>query len=748
MAVDLHTADLDELMSVRGIGRARATAIVNLRESEEGITMLGLVTATNVGQEEWARLHEAGIVTMQLPAEHLAVPGGGGSSGRESEEEEEDQRITQMRREFEQRQAKFQADMVSSMGKMQLEMDSNRQQLNIAVQQLSSTSHELDQAKKDVDAAKDCYLNLKRETEGQWSQMGMPSTQMGGRNGAQSQQEYGAWNQMGYNGPQSSSLRGPQSYNHSKGLPPQETKPKDIESQDYRTHYEAWQVQQERIKEEQRTSAFKEARQDVVHSETQGDQKPDTTLWYPRPTTQAPFQTQAHHLPSPPAPHRQFPSSQVAKGNQQPRPDQAVYQPSWNRKLSGSTKGAIPTKPDAVHAPLPPKLEIKYRKAKSRSVRESSSDSSASGESSEQFSAEADSGSGSEQDFHQSRPGLRMGGKRERRRSPMTPKMQTFHGEAGKWRSFYFQFKETAIIHHWRESVRLEKLMTCMRDKAIDFIQRRSSRTRHSYEALVKALKKRYGQREPSTACRRQLSYVKQDEEEDLDDFAERVHQLVQDGYPKVDATNTESLAVDAFLRGCKDKLAAILTMGSKPHSVRKAVRKMKNCIQDQKSIGRSALTLRQVSFQESPSRSPAPAPRNPMNATADLAQLIAEAILKASGTLADSNRVKERAPSPMPRSGTNRGCFTCGDPSHYSRECPKRSPAGSPIKDIRCFNCSETGHYSRECPRRSPMGGSPVGGRKCYSCNGTGHLARECPTRAQTLPGSTTPPGKPSSSN
>ena len=52
MAVDLHTADLDELMSVRGIGRARATAIVNLRESEEGITMLGLVTATNVGQEE------------------------------------------------------------------------------------------------------------------------------------------------------------------------------------------------------------------------------------------------------------------------------------------------------------------------------------------------------------------------------------------------------------------------------------------------------------------------------------------------------------------------------------------------------------------------------------------------------------------------------------------------------------------------------------------------------------------------
>lgn len=333
----------------------------------------------------------------------------------------------------------------------------------------------------------------------------------------------------------------------------------------------------------------------------------------------------------------------------------------------------------------------------------------------------------------------------------MTPKMQTFHGEAGKWRSFYFQFKETARIHHWKESVRLEKLMVCMRDKAIDFIQRRSSRTRHSYEALVSALKKRYGQREPSTACRRQLSYVKQEEEEDLDEFAERVQQLVQDGYPRVDASNTESLAVDAFLRGCKDKLAAILTMSSKPHSVRKAVRKMKNCIQDQKSIGRSALTLRQVSFQQdSPSRSsaPAPAPRNPTNATADLAKLIAEAIMKASGTLGDSNRVRERSPSPLSRSGNTRGCFTCGDPDHFSRECPRKSLTGSPIRDIRCFNCNAMGHLSRECPRKSPMGGSPGGIRKCYSCGGTGHLARECPTRTQTLPRSTTPPGKPSSSN
>ena len=78
MAVNLHTADLTGLMTVQGIGRARATAIIQLRESEDGLTMLGLVNKSNMGQAEWARLYQAGTVTMEFPAEQLEVPGGEG----------------------------------------------------------------------------------------------------------------------------------------------------------------------------------------------------------------------------------------------------------------------------------------------------------------------------------------------------------------------------------------------------------------------------------------------------------------------------------------------------------------------------------------------------------------------------------------------------------------------------------------------------------------------------------------------
>ena len=66
--------------------------------------------------------------------------------------------------------------------------------------------------------------------------------------------------------------------------------------------------------------------------------------------------------------------------------------------------------------------------------------------------------------------------------------------------------------------------MACMRDKAIDFIEKKPKSVRGSYSQLRKALKKRYGQREPSTACRQQLAFVKQEEDEELDEYAERVH--------------------------------------------------------------------------------------------------------------------------------------------------------------------------------------------------------------------------------
>ena len=81
-----------------------------------------------------------------------------------------------------------------------------------------------------------------------------------------------------------------------------------------------------------------------------------------------------------------------------------------------------------------------------------------------------------------------------------------------------------------------------------------------------------------------------------IDDFAERMY-----GYPGIDHQNIEILAVDAFLRGCSNKLAALMTAGQRCTMLHRAVRRTKENINDQKAIGKPILSVQQVRFTESP---------------------------------------------------------------------------------------------------------------------------------------------------
>ena len=294
-----------------------------------------------------------------------------------------------------------------------------------------------------------------------------------------------------------------------------------------------------------------------------------------------------------------------------------------------------------------------------------------------------------------------------RKRSPPPPKMQTFHGERAKWRTFLFSFRQTAGSQVWDSSTKLERLISCMREKAIDYIRKRHSRIRNSYRALLIDLHKRYGRKDPPSASRRQLSYVKQDEEEDIEDFAERVHELVIDGYPRVDEANIQLLAVDAFLRGCRDKLAALLAAGKKSQTLQRAVRHVKSSIHDQKALGRP-LNIRQVAFAPvSPSRSPSTESTHRGSGGSQstevsdrIAQLVNEAVRKAVSHLSPS---RFRSSSPQSPSRGRGECFTCGKGGHFARNCPN-SPQ---TRNGTCFSCGKVGHFAKDCPDKSPKASS-----------------------------------------
>eukprot|EP00187_Rhodella_violacea_P019687 CAMPEP_0184734898 /NCGR_PEP_ID=MMETSP0314-20130426/61609_1 /TAXON_ID=38298 /ORGANISM="Rhodella maculata, Strain CCMP 736" /LENGTH=419 /DNA_ID=CAMNT_0027201915 /DNA_START=18 /DNA_END=1279 /DNA_ORIENTATION=- len=57
--------------------------------------------------------------------------------------------------------------------------------------------------------------------------------------------------------------------------------------------------------------------------------------------------------------------------------------------------------------------------------------------------------------------------------------------------------------------------------------------------------------------------------------------------------------------------------------------------------------------------------------------------------------------------------CFRCGQPGHWTRECPDR-PAGDPDG---CFKCGQAGHMARECD-------------VCFKCMERGHKAADCPNQ------------------
>ena len=289
-----------------------------------------------------------------------------------------------------------------------------------------------------------------------------------------------------------------------------------------------------------------------------------------------------------------------------------------------------------------------------------------------------------------------------RSRSPPVPKMQEFHGESAKWISFKFQFEQAARSFRWDDKTKLDRLVACLRNKAVEFVQRRPKSTLKDYKKLMKELQRRYGQKDPPSTSRRQLSYVKQEENEDLDDYAERVHQLVLDGFPGVDKVNIQILAMDAFLKGCSNKFAALAASGSKLRSLQHAVRKVKGSIHDQKSIGKPQYQVRQVNFEEkSPVTSPPASPSGKKLSTGQISELaeivtvavktaLASLMKPASGELAGAVR----------NPGSPRGCFICRAEGHYARDCPRRpnlpsspSRGTSPNRVIKCYFCGQEGH-------------------------------------------------------
>ena len=283
-------------------------------------------------------------------------------------------------------------------------------------------------------------------------------------------------------------------------------------------------------------------------------------------------------------------------------------------------------------------------------------------------------------------------------RSSALPKLQAFDGRATHWESFIFQFENLARSSGWSKVEKLESLQSCLRGKAVSFVRSRSEKVKGSYRLLVKALEERYGVKELPGVARRQALSMKQEEGESFEDFADKVLNKVTEGFPEVDDEVLQSLAVDAFLRGCKDQSAAFTAAEKDPMRMQDAIKEVRASAANLRAFGKSATLTRQLSYSDGASVEEKSADKLSRQQIADVQKLIRDNLeVSRQSSRNSSGTWSGRKPSGT--TSSNRMCYRCGSGEHKIKDCPSSESLS--------FHCKQAGHVSKDCPKKKEKAGS-----------------------------------------
>ena len=99
----------------------------------------------------------------------------------------------------------------------------------------------------------------------------------------------------------------------------------------------------------------------------------------------------------------------------------------------------------------------------------------------------------------------------------------------------------------------------------------------------------------------RQLQYIRQGNEESVEEFADKVQEMTTDGYLDTPEDCKQTVAVDAFLLGCSNKQAALIAMDKNLTTLDIAIQYIKSAITNQKLIlGLKKCEVKKVKFEDS----------------------------------------------------------------------------------------------------------------------------------------------------
>ena len=104
----------------------------------------------------------------------------------------------------------------------------------------------------------------------------------------------------------------------------------------------------------------------------------------------------------------------------------------------------------------------------------------------------------------------------------------------------------------------------------------------------------RFDLKEEPIAARQRLHSSKQEEDETLESYLQRIMTITLDGYKSERTALIQQVSTEAFLRGCKHKEAATMVMNESPSTIHEACKRIKTILANKKAISGG-----KVSFQE-----------------------------------------------------------------------------------------------------------------------------------------------------